>query len=181
VDAHIVLPGGRHRRLEDVERPDAAARAPVRLLEHDHRRRLENAVTACNPVAHLLGPDPAGLRRHPAHDEARVGRCAPRLEDEHVRALLRQQLAAAHAEYLQRDLIRHGRRGDEERGLLAEQLRRPPLELVDRRILAPLLVAELGGRDRSEHPGRRLRGRIGAKIDHAGHSRREATPNFRCM
>ena len=41
-----------------------------------------------------------------------------------------------------------------------------PLELVDGRILADLLVADLGVRDRLAHRRRRLRRRVGTEVDH---------------
>ncbi len=67
----------------------------------------------------------------------------------------------------QRDLVRHRRGGQEDRLRLPEQDRRTRLELVDRRILALLLVAHPSGGDRRAHARRRLRGGIGAQVDHA--------------
>jgi hypothetical protein len=62
----------------------------------------------------------------------------------------------------QSDLVRH-RRGREKDGLLlAEQGRATRLELVDRRILAALLVADGGLRDRGAHARRRTGGGVGA-------------------
>src|SRR5207248_10672689 len=58
----------------------------------------------------------------------------------------------------------------EKRCLLAEDLRHPPLQLVDRRILAHLFVAELGRDHRREHLARRLRRGVGTEVDHASES-----------
>src|SRR5262249_22462310 len=88
------------------------------------------------------------------------------LVDQYVGPLLRDDLAAGAAQHAQRGLIRHRRGRQEERRLMAEQLRRPPLQLVRRRVLADLLVAGLGGRHRRQHPRRRLRHRAGAEVDH---------------
>ena len=66
----------------------------------------------------------------------------------------------------QRDLVRHRRRRDEDRLLLPEQLRRAALELVHGRVLAPLLVADLGRGDRRAHLRARLRLRVRAEVDH---------------
>ena len=80
--------------------------------------------------------------------------------------LLDDQLGAALAEDRERDLVRH-RRGRQVDGLLlAEELGPAPLEREHRRILAPLLVPDLGVRHRLAHAGRRLRLRVGAEIDH---------------
>ena len=67
---------------------------------------------------------------------------------------------------LERDLVRHRRRREEERGLLAEELRGPRLEIRDRRVLAPLLVTDFRGGDRRPHPVRRTRRGVGAQVDH---------------
>ena len=70
-----------------------------------------------------------------------------------MRVLLGEQLVAGLGEEAQRDLVRHRRGREEDRLLLAEQPRRALLELVDGRILALLLVADLGRGDRRAHPG----------------------------
>ena len=92
-------------------------------------------------------------------------RAAP-LVDEDVRPLLRHDLAAGPAEHAQRGLVRHRRRRQEERRLVPEQLGHPALQLVRGRILALLLVADLGSGHGREHPGRRLRDGVGAQVDH---------------
>ena len=74
---------------------------------------------------------------------------------------------AALAEAVERDLVRHRRGRQEERLLLPEQLGRTTLQLVDGRVLAQLLVADLGGGHRGTHLRRRDRRRVRAKVDHA--------------
>ena len=88
------------------------------------------------------------------------------LGNQDVRQLLGDQLVAGLAEHAQRDLIRHRRGRHEDRVLVAQDLGRPPLELVDGRVLPDLLVTDLGVRHRLAHRLRRLRRRIGAEIDH---------------
>jgi hypothetical protein len=96
-----------------------------------------------------------------------VRRRAAELGQHDVSVALDEKRVAGAAEDLQRDLVRH-RRGRQEDGLLmAEELRPAPLELVDRRVLPFLVVADGGARDRLPHLGRGLGQRVGAKIDHA--------------
>jgi hypothetical protein len=83
-----------------------------------------------------------------------------------MRPLLRDDLAAWPAEHAQRGLVRHRRRRQEQCGLVPEQLGHSALQLVRRRVLAHLLVADLSGRHRREHPRRRLRDGVGAQVDH---------------
>ena len=69
-------------------------------------------------------------------------------------------------EDVQRDLVGHRRRREKDRLLVTEEFGPSPLELVDGRVLALLLVADRGVRDRLAHRLRRLGQGIGAKIDH---------------
>ena len=98
---------------------------------------------------------------------------AAELRDEDVRVLLADELVAELGVQPQRDLVRHRRGREEDRLVLAEQRRRAGLQVVDGRVLALLLVADDGRGDRGAHPLGRLRGGVGAKVDH----RREATLN----
>ena len=56
-------------------------------------------------------------------------------------------------------------------GLLPEELGRALLERVDRRVLAPDVVADLGGGHRPAHLGGWLGDGVGAEVDR-GHGRR---------
>src|ERR1700760_2844842 len=101
---------------------------------------------------------------------------AAELRDHEGRPRLDQELRSALAEDRERDLIRH-RRGRQVDGLvLAEERGRALLERGHRRILASLLVADLGLRHRGPHPGGRLRLRVRAEVDHGG----QAYPQNRC-
>ena len=135
----------------------------MRVLEHEHAARAELV-----DLLDLLRRRPPDVGDEALHDEAGVDRGASPLVDEDVRPLLGDDLAAGPAEHAQRGLVRHRRRRQEERRLVAEQLGHPALQLVGGRILALLLVADLGGRHRSEHSRRRLRDGVGAQVDHDG-------------
>ena len=137
----------------------------MRLLEHDDARRLE-VVRDAHDLAQLIGRDPAAIARQRMRDETGVHRRASGFEHEHVRPLLGDQLAAPLRLAEERDLVRHRRGREEERLLLAEEVCRPALELVDGRVLAELLVAHVGGRHRRAHLGSGIRGGVGAEIDH---------------
>ena len=100
-------------------------------------------------------------------DETAVHGRAALLREQDVRVLLGEQLVARLGEDPARDLVRHRRRRQVDRLLLAEQLGGAPLELEHGRVLALLLVADLGVRHRRAHRRRRLRRGIGAEIDHA--------------
>ena len=91
---------------------------------------------------------------------------AAELVDDDVGVLLRDQDVAGAAVQLQRNLIRHRRRRQEDRALLPEQVGDTRLQLVDGRVLPHLLVADLRGGDGSAHARRRAGDGVGAKIDH---------------
>ena len=131
------------------------------ILEHEHAARPELV-----DFRDLPRGRPACLRDETLHDEAGVDRGTSPLVDEHMRTLLGDELAAGTAQRAQRSLVRHRRRREKERRLVPEQLCHPVLQLARGRILTDLLVADLGGRHRSEHSRRRLRDGVGAEIDH---------------
>ena len=89
-----------------------------------------------------------------------------KLRQHDVRVLLDEQRIARAAEDVQRDLIRHRRRRQENGLLVPEELGASPLELVDSRVLPLLLVAYGGVRDRVTHRARGLGQGVGAEVDH---------------
>ena len=152
---------GLHSGAELLERPDPATGAAMGVLEHEHAARAELV-----DVRDLLRRRPPRVGGQALHDEAGVDRGAAPLVDQDVRPLLGDDLAARPTQNAQRGLVRHRRRRHEERRLVPEQVGHPALQLVGRRVLALLLVADLGGRHRGEHPRRRLGDGVGAEIDH---------------
>ena len=91
---------------------------------------------------------------------------AAELVDDDVGVLLGDEHVARAAVQFEGDLIRHRGRGQEKGALLAEQAGHALLELVHRRVLAHLLVADDGGCDGRPHAGGRPGNGVGAKIDH---------------
>ena len=95
-----------------------------------------------------------------------------------------QHLVAAGADVqADRDLVAHRAAGQEHRGLVAEQLGHALLERAHRRVLAALLVADLGRGDRRAHRRRRARLRVGVEVDGyaLGHRRGTIDPAARIL
>ena len=154
--------------VERIERPDPSARAVVGVFESEHCGALVGDLRARRGGgAHLLRGELPALARHAEHHESGVRRSAPVLVDHDMGVLLGDEDIAGPRLDLQRDLIRHRRRRHEDRLLLPEQVRDAGLELVDARVFALLLVADRRLRDRPTHALGRLRGGVGAKVDHA--------------
>ena len=168
VDGEAELARRRDDLVQLVERPHAPARGVVRVLEREDRRALVCHLRArlCRG-AHLLRREPAAIAGQPERHQPGVGGRAAVLVDDDVRVLLRDQDVARPRVQLERDLVRHRRGRHEDRRLVAEQRRNPLLQRVDRRVLALLLVADGGLRDRAAHALGRLRDGVGAKVDHA--------------
>ena len=95
-----------------------------------------------------------------------MDRRAAELVAKDVRHLLGDHLVAGLRQRAERDLVRHRGSREEDRLLVAEQLRRALLERDHGRILALLLVPDLGVGDRPPHLGRGLGQRVGAEVDH---------------
>jgi hypothetical protein len=114
----------------------------------------------------LADAQPSQATRQPARLKARVVGGATELGDHDVRVLLDDELRAALADHRDSDLVPHRRGREVHRLFLAEQLGHPALELVDRRVLALLLVPHFSPRHRIAHALRRLRRRVGTEIDH---------------
>src|SRR5829696_5682502 len=178
VDADAELARRRDERVDLVERPDAAARAVVRVLDRDDpRARVVRATRLPERRPHLVWREAAGDRRKAARDEAGVHRRPPELGEQQVRVLLREQLVARPRLDPQRDLVRHRGRRQEDGLLLPEQRGGGVLELEHRRVLALLFVADLRARDRLAHRRRRPRRRVGAQVDHGGSLATDSEPD----
>ncbi len=166
MEAEVELERERVQLADLLQRPDPPAARVVRVLDPEQAgpRRVDRRDAVRG--AHLLGAEPAGDAREPARDDAGVDGRPAELGDEDVAVLLADQLVAELGVQADRDLVRHRRGRQEDRLVLAEQPRRALLELVDRRVLAPLLVADRGGRDRGAHARRRPGGGVRAEVDH---------------
>ena len=154
-------------RVELVERPHPASRDVVRVLDHEHGGLLvDHVLRAPGGRGDLSRRDPAGDPGKPDREQARVNRRPAELVGEDVGVLVRDEHVARAAVQLQRDLVRHRRRRQEQRPLLPEQSGGPLLQLVDRGVLAHLLVTDLRRSDRGAHRCGRAGDGVGAKIDH---------------
>ncbi len=161
------LAGGLHDGAQLVWLPDGAAGARVRVLNRNHRgARDVEPVGHPGRSANLLGRDPAVDAGQPARLKTRVHGCTAELGNHDVRGLLDDQLGAAPAEDRQRDLVGHRRRRKVDGLLLPEERCGSPLELEHGRVLAALLVPDLGRGHRGAHPCRRCGLRVGAEVDH---------------
>jgi len=140
----------------------------VGVLDRDHaRRRHVSGVGAAHHALHLIRPEAARAAANRSRHHTRMDRRPAELGEQDVRILFRDQLVTRFGKSPEGDLVRHRRGRDEDRLLLAEQIGHPALELVDGRVLAPLLVSDERVRDRLAHAGARLRLGVGAKVDHA--------------
>ena len=171
VQLQVELARRRHDVVDLVEPPAAPARRVVRVLDGDEprARHVHRRAVAHQRADVVAGEAPGDGADRPRHEPA-VHRRAALLREQDVRVLLGEQLVARLGEDPARDLVRHRRGRQVDRVLLPEQLGGAPLELEDGRVLALLLVADLGARHRLAHAARRLRRRIGAEIDHAEES-----------
>ena len=158
--------------LHLLERPDAPA-AQVRRLLDAHQPRARPVASAGAGHAHRV--DQSLAREHPAlalgdrDDRARkLGRAAA-LGGEGMGGAPEEDLVAARAHvHANGDLVAHRPAGQEDRGLLAQQQGDRLLEGEDRRVVAQLLVADLGRGHGGAHGVGRARLGVGEEV-HAGH------------
>ena len=152
--ASPLAPGDLHDLVERGFLPDGAAADIGGLLDADHGLRRLVAAARVERRAKGFGRKlsvGAGQRRD--LEAAKRGMRAAFAGDD-VRGLMRQDLVAGPAMHQRRCDVAHGARRHEDRRLLAEQVGDALAQLVDGRIVADLLVADLGPRDRLAHRGR---------------------------
>jgi len=137
------------------------------LDRDDPRRRDVHARAVADLPDDLIRREAPVRAREPDGEKAGVRRRAAELRQHDVRVALDEERVARPAEDVQRDLIRHRRRREKDRLLVAEELRPTPLELVDGRVLPLLLVADRRFGDRPAHRLGGLGEGVGAKVDHA--------------
>ena len=89
---------------------------------------------------------------------------------DHVALDADDDLVAGRAEVPQGELVGHRPRRDQQGGLGAQQGGDLLLQAVDARVLAVLVVADLGLGDRLTHLGGRAGDGVGAKVDHTAHA-----------
>ena len=170
VEGDAALVGDRRDRPHVLERERAAAGMGVRVLENDQARgrlvdvrRIPEGLGDLGRVQRAVRPIGQGTDRGPDDDGVSAG-----LVHHGVRGGAGDGLVTAGKMGQERDEVAHRAAGDEQAGLLAEELRGACLQGVDRGIVAEDVVADLGGRHRAAHRVGRMGHRIGAKVD-AGH------------
>ena len=148
------LAGGGGDAGELLAVPHQPAHAVVGVLDLDQRgRRVEHVPARLHRGAQLLGrEEPVGANF--GELDAGVGGRGAGLVPHGVALDPDHHVVAGRAVELQRQLVGHRARGHEQRGFLAEQRRHALLQEVDARVLAELVVADLGLRHRAAH-GRR--------------------------
>ncbi len=140
-----------HDRIEIGFLPDRAAADIGGLLGADHRLRRLVAGARVKRFAKRLGRKlSVGARqRRDLESAERCVRAAFAGDD--VRGLVRQNFVAGPAMHQRGRDVAHGAGGHEHGGLLAEQIGHPLAQQIDGRIVADLLVADLGPRHRLAH------------------------------
>jgi hypothetical protein len=96
---------------------------------------------------------------------------------DHVGLRLGQDLVAGLGVAAQRQLVGHGAAGHEQRGFLAEQSGRAPLQLGHGRVLAVDVVADLGRGHGRAHGGGRAGEGIAMQVDRHGSLSRDSSDN----
>ncbi len=151
--------------LQHLQRHHLAARHVVRVLGADQRRAHQVRVLRPHEGPRQLRRQHPVLRRHRPQLHARPRRRPGELVMQHVSVRLAQRLAARQRVQQDRCLVRLRAAGEEERSLLAQQLRQPLLQSLHRRVVAQHVVTDLGLGDRLTHARRRARDRIAAQVD----------------
>ena len=147
--------GDFHDFIERGFLPDRAAADIGGLLDTDDRLRRLVAAARVKRLAKRVGRElsiGAGQRRD--LESAQRGMRAAFAGDD-MRGLVRQDLVAGPAMHQRCRDVAHGAGRHEHRGLLAEQVGHALAQHIHGRIVADLLVADLGARDRLAHVRRR--------------------------
>src|SRR6267142_2643547 len=150
------------------------SRGPARAAPTGAPRPLVKSIHAeSKGAAHSWAGTPeattAFKRRAPSMWVESPRRRATALEVDRMRRLVRQQLLAVAAVHAERDLVTHGARRQEERGLLAEELGDHLLEEIDGRVFELLLVAHFRLAHEAAHVLGGLGDRITGEIDLNSH------------
>ena len=144
-----------HDLVESGFLPDRAAADIGGLLDADHGLRRLVAAARVKRCAKGVGRElSVGARQRRDLESAERGMGAAFAGDD-MRGLMRQNFVAGPAMHQRRRDVAHGAGGHEHGGLLAEQIGDALAQQIDGRIVADLLVADLGPRDRLAHGRRR--------------------------
>ncbi len=145
VQLEVVAVAERAHGADALERVHDAAAVVVRVLETDDAGRREvHVVVVMDEPIHVVGVERAVGGVEAAELQLAEHRGAALLVEEDVGLGVQEDLVAAPRQGVQRDLVGHRAGRAEERGLLAEQLRRALLQAVDGRVVLEDVVADLG-------------------------------------
>src|SRR5262249_1188236 len=165
VHAELVLPGPIADRLDLFDGIDPAAAAIVRVFQAHQPR--DDAVLIDRPdlVFELRDIEDAVFALDRAAGDAAQDRRSSRFVVVDMASQVAEDLIARLRMRPETDLIRHGARGHEQGGLLAEQRGDALLQTDNGRVLAEDVVADDRRRHRRAHASRRLGYRVAAQID----------------
>ena len=141
VHAQVLLVRKRGERVDFFKRPDRAPTEVRALLHRNQRGAGHVAVAGAYRRACLRGAVDAGPAVHRVHGGAGPCGGAARLQHDEVRGAVGDHLVTGTAVHLEGDFVAHGARGQEHRGLLAEQRRHPVAERIHARVPMLLLVS----------------------------------------
>ena len=157
--------GDLHDLIERGLLPDRAAADIGGLFDADHGlRRLVAAARVKRPAKRVRRKLAVGAGQRRDLEAAERGMGAAFAGDD-MRGLMREDFVAGPAMHQRRRDVAHGAGGHEHGGLLAEQIGHPLAQQVHGRIVADLLVADLGARDRLAHARCRAGLRVGQQVD----------------
>ena len=137
--------------VEGIDAPYRPAAEIRGVLDRDEARALEVRTVPADRPAHLVGSEHPPLAGQGAEHRARERGRGAALEVQGVARLMEDDLVARLRVGPVGDLVAHGARGQEQRRVLAEQLRDHGAELAHGRVLVALLVADLGVRHGFAH------------------------------
>jgi len=167
VNRHVVFAGDLRRGRDPVDRDRLPAPVVVRVLHGEEAGPGAVEVLVDEALADRFGGRHAALAGvYRPRLDARELRRARQFPAVDVRLVLQEQLLTRLRADVDCDLVRHRPGGDVQRGLGPDRLGGAGLQLVDGRVVAVHVVADLGGRGRvAPHRVRGGRHGVRAQVD----------------
>src|SRR6266404_1074595 len=138
-----------------------------RILQADQRRLRVVINFRSDARLHLLPRQNPIFAPHRSRHATRKRGHRRQLVQIHMAPLFADHFVAVMRPHFDRDEIPHTSRRHKQRRFFPKNLRRPPLQPVDRRIFSIHVVADLGFRHRPPHFRRRPRHRIAPQVHHS--------------
>ena len=149
--------------------PGRARRGHVRVLDADERHRRLVVLRRLAGPPDVVGAQHAVVVVELDELDAGVHGRGAVLVGDHVLAATRHDGGARSGQHPHRDLVGHDARGHEQRRRLAHPRRERLLQSPDRRVLAVVVVTDLGVGHGATHRRRGLGDGVAAQVDHVGH------------